>query len=112
MFTVAIGHSEDIDSADAIEEVLEQCREELGDATAQAGILYASIDHEYGELLEAINRAHPEIELIGCTTDGELSSRMGFLEDSITLLLFHSDVIDIKAGFADHLPDQIDTSIA
>lgn len=100
MFKVAIGHSEDVDSNDAIIEVLEQCQQELGDHKAQAGILYSAIDHEYNVLLEETNKAYPGIELIGGTFDGEMSSVHGFTEDSITLVLFASDEVDIKAAVA------------
>ena len=39
-------------------------------------------------LLGGITRAFPGIALIGCTTDGEISSQLGFREDSATLILF------------------------
>lgn len=105
MFKTAIGHSEDIDSRDAIIEVLEQCKEELGEDIAQAGILYSAFGHEYEVLLEEINRSYPDIELIGGTFDGEMSSVAGFTEDSITLTLFVSDDVDIKAGVAKNILD-------
>jgi len=65
MLKIAIGHSDEIDSEDAILEILKQCHEEFGETTAQAGILYSSIDHEFDIFLDNINKAHPDIELIG-----------------------------------------------
>lgn len=111
MFKVAIGHSEEIESDEAAKDILEQCRAELEGLKAQAGILYTSIDHEFDVLLKAINGEHPDIELIGCTTDGELSSVMGFAEDSVALVLFVSDVIDIKAGVADGITENLEQKI-
>jgi hypothetical protein len=98
MFEVVIGHSNDPDSEEAIAEVLEQCLTELDGITPQAGILYAAIDFEYDLILERIYRQFPQLELIGGTTDGEISSRLGFQEDSLTLMLFCSDEIEIRAG--------------
>lgn len=98
MFKVVVGHSEDPDSQDAIAEVLEQCISELGGTLPQAGILFAAIDFEHALILAQINRVFPQIELIGCTTDGEMSSRLGFQQDSLTLMLFHSDTVEIHAG--------------
>jgi hypothetical protein len=112
MFKTAIGHSDDVDSKDAIIEVLEQCQQELGNYNANAGILYSAIDHEYSILLEEINKAHPDIELIGGTFDGEMSSLIGFTEDSITLVLFVSDEVDIKAGVATDILEKQEVSIA
>ncbi|MGD1901666.1 MAG: FIST signal transduction protein [Geitlerinemataceae cyanobacterium] len=98
MLKVIVGHSEDPDSREAIEEVLEQCLEELDDLKPQAGLLFAAIDFDYAVLLDEINRAFPGIDLIGCTTDAEISSVLGFQQNSISLTLFISDSIQIHAG--------------
>ena len=98
MLKAVVGHSEDPESQEAIEEVLEQCAEELEGQTPQAGILFAAIDFEYELILQAIHQAFPGIELIGCTTDGEISSLSGFQQGSLTLMLFCSDTVMIRAG--------------
>lgn len=112
MFKVALGHSEEIESEEAAQEILEQCKAALVDQKAQAGILYASIDYEFDVLLKEINEEYPDIELIGCTTDGELSSVMGFAEDSVTLILFVSDEIDIKSGVAEGISENLEQKIS
>lgn len=98
MLKVVVGHSEDPESQDAIEEVLEQCTEALADRVPQAGILFAAIDFEYDLILQEIHQVFPQLELIGCTTDGEISSILGFQQGSIALMLFCSDTIEIRAG--------------
>ncbi|WP_036480003.1 FIST signal transduction protein [Myxosarcina sp. GI1] len=103
MFEVVIGHSNDPDSQEAIAEVLEECSTELAGTTPQAGILYAAIDFEHDLVLESIYQQFPQLELIGCTTDGEISSKLGFQEDSLTLILFCSDEIEIRAGVGQNL---------
>jgi len=103
MLKAVIGHSEDVDSYDAIHEALAQCQQKLEGHTPQAGILFSAIDYEHPVLLAEINKSYPQIELIGCSTDGELSSLLGFTEDAIALILFCSDQIEIKAGIGHHL---------
>ncbi|GAB4525014.1 MAG: FIST N-terminal domain-containing protein [Pleurocapsa sp.] len=98
MFEVVVGHSNDPDSQEAIAEVLEQCLDKLAGIIPQAGILYAAIDFEYDIILQQVYAQFPELELIGGTTDGEMSSCLGFQEDSLTLILFCSDEIEIRAG--------------
>jgi hypothetical protein len=98
MLKVAIGHSDDVDTGDAIEAVLEQCRDTLNGLSAQAGLLFSSIDQDFELILDKINETYPGIELIGCSTDGEFSSTLGFAEDSLALTLFHSDECEWKAG--------------
>ncbi|WGV28516.1 FIST signal transduction protein [Halotia branconii] len=98
MFKVVVGHSEDPESQDAILEVLEQCSQDLAGVIPQAGMLFAAIDFDHALILKEIDQVFPGIDLIGCTTDGEISSKLGFQQDSLTLMLFCSDTIEIRAG--------------
>jgi hypothetical protein len=111
MFKVVVGHSNDPDSEEAIAEVLEQCLTQLNGITPQAAILYAAIDFEREVILERIYRQFPELELIGGTTDGEISSRLGFQEDSLTIMLFCSDEIAIRAGIGKEVSRQPATAV-
>ena len=97
---VATGHSQDLDSADAIEEALDQCAETFGGKTPQAGLLFAGLDHDHQALLDGVQARYPGLQLIGCTTHGELSSD-GFAEDSIALMLFHSERVQFRAGIGE-----------
>ena len=105
MLKTAVAQSLELESQEAIEEVLEQCREKLGDLQPQAGLLFTGIDHNFQLILNKINEVYPDIELIGCTTDGELSSVHGFADDSIVLTLFHSEELHFKAGVADRVSE-------
>jgi len=98
MFKVAVGHSEDVESVAAVDEILEQCAAQLDDRVPQAGVLFAAIAHDHKAVLERIMETYPELALVGCTTDGEVSSVMGFKEDSLTLMLFDTDTVTITAG--------------
>ncbi len=98
MFFAVAGHSEDIDAQGALDELLRQCREDLDDRVPQAGILFCTIDLEHDELVQGIDDAWPGIALIGCTTDGEFSSRLGYRDDSTVLMLLGSDSIEMTAG--------------
>ena len=102
MLNVVVGHSDDSASLEAIDEVLTQCLDELNGQCPQAGVLFAGIDFEHAEILQAIDRVFPQLELIGCTTDGEMSSMLGFQQDSLTLMLFVSDTLSIRVGCGNH----------
>jgi hypothetical protein len=97
LFSV-VSHSDDIDTEDALAEILGQCRTSLGDRIPQAGIVFCSIDLEHDEILDGILDVWPALQLIGCTTDGEISSVLGYREDSITLVLLGSEIIDFSAA--------------
>ncbi|MBD0385430.1 MAG: FIST C-terminal domain-containing protein [Nostoc sp. C3-bin3] len=98
MFKAVVGHSNDPDSVSAVEEVIQQCDSSLAGDIPKAGILFAAIDFEHSLILQKIHQAFAGIELIGGTTDGEISSILEFQQDSITLMLFCSDEVEIHAG--------------
>lgn len=100
MLFMVVGHSDDPDTESALSDVLETCRNGLAGRVPQAGLLFSAIDMDHPLLLKGIHEAWIALELAGCTTDGELSSNLGFREDSVTLVLFGSDTIDITAGLA------------
>ncbi|WP_427159180.1 FIST signal transduction protein [Aliinostoc sp. HNIBRCY26] len=98
MFKIVVGHSNDPDSFAAVEEVIQQCTTSLNGHIPQAGILFTAIDFDHILILQKIHQVFPGIELIGGTTDGEISSVLEFQQDSVTLMLFYSDEIEIFAG--------------
>jgi hypothetical protein len=112
MFFSVVSHSEDIDTDGALEEILEQCRDKLGDRSPKAGLLFAAIDLEHELLLAGIGDAWPGLELVGCTTDGEFSSELGYREDSVTLVLFGSDSIEFGAGIGRDVSKDIPAACA
>ncbi|BCL36211.1 FIST signal transduction protein [Nostoc sp. MS1] len=98
MLKIVVCHSNDPDSLSAVQEVILQSKNSLQGNLPQAGILFAAIDFEHTLILQNIHQAFPGIELIGGTTDGEISSLLEFQQDSITLMLFCSDEVEIRAG--------------
>lgn len=105
MMKIGLGHAEGLDTLKTVDKVLKQCEEQLAGSLPQAGIVFCSSEFDPRRVSSAINAHFPGIQLIGCTTSGELSSRRGFSEDSIALLLFHSDVIEVAAGLGRRLSD-------
>jgi hypothetical protein len=104
MIQAVIGTSDDIDLGVSIEEVLGQCRQQLGISKPQAGILFTScMDADFSEILGRIQREFPGLQLIGCTTDGEITRQTGFIEDSLALLLLSSDTLEFATAVATNL---------
>lgn len=98
MLTMAVGHSDDVDAGDAIAAVIAQCRERLGDARPQAGLLVSSFESFDPAILGTVKAAFPTATIAGSTSAAEVSNVVGYREDSVTLALFASDEIDITAG--------------
>jgi hypothetical protein len=98
MFRMAVGHSDDIDLDAALATVFEQCDAALAGAAPKAGLLMAAWEADHRSIVDAVRARYPGIELAGSTTAGEMSSVLGFQEDSIALTLFASDTVEITAG--------------
>lgn len=112
MLKVVVGHSHDPDTAMAIADILADCQHQAPNQQPQAGILLAAIDFEFSILLDQIFQTYPELELIGGTTDGEMSSILGFEQDSVSLMLFYSDDVVIRAGLGEHLGQDVAGAVA
>ncbi|HXJ62410.1 MAG TPA: FIST N-terminal domain-containing protein [Actinomycetota bacterium] len=97
---MAVGHSDDIDPDAAVDEVVRQCESALDGATPRAGLLFCSYESDAEPYLRAVRAAYPDIELAGSTSSAEMSSVLGFQEDSVALALFASDSVDMTAGCA------------
>jgi hypothetical protein len=110
VLTMAVGHSDDVDSADAVAAVIEQCRAGLHGLTPQAGILFAAYDSFDRSVVEAVRSAFPGVAVIGATSAAEVSSVNGYQEDSITLSLFASDNVDVTVGLGAGLADDVDAA--
>jgi hypothetical protein len=98
MFRMAVGHSDDVDLEVALEEVFATCDAGLAGLTPQAGLLLASWASDYQAVIGATRRRYPGIQLAGSSTAGEVSSELGFVEDSIELAVFASDSVDMTVG--------------
>ncbi len=110
MFFVAVAHSDEFDVPAILEDIERQCAAQLAGRRPRAAILFAAIDIEHEALLAGLAMLWPGLELIGCTTDGEISSIHGFREDSASLILFGSDTVTIKAGLGRNAGADVDAA--
>jgi hypothetical protein len=108
LLRMAVGHSDDVDAADAIAIAIDQCRHQLNGLAPQAGFLVAAFNSFDPSLVAAVRDAFPGCALMGSTSSAEMSSTSGYLEDSVSLALFASDDIDITAGLGLGLDRDVD----
>lgn len=98
MLKVGVGHSEDIDAPDAVREAVQQCEAQLAGTPPRAALVFASIELEHAPILAYLRERWPDLEIVGCTTDGEMSSVRGFHESSLVVALIASDAVEIVAA--------------
>jgi len=98
MFRMAVGHSDDIDIDAALAAVLAECDTTLAGVPPKAALLFAAWEADHQHVLDAVQSHYPGIALAGSSSGGEMSSVMGFQQDSIALAVFASDDIDITIG--------------
>src|SRR5919197_4626982 len=108
VLTMAVGHSDDVDLEDSVDEVIAQCRATLGDRQPQAGILIASFDTFDPSIVARVREAFDGVDIMGATSAAEISSASGYREDSTALALFVSDTVDITVGLGRGLSVAVD----
>lgn len=104
-------HSVDIDSSDAVAELIAGATAALGTGSPRVAILFAGIDHDFAVVLEQINTRWPGIALVGCTTDGEMSSHILFAEDSLALVLLSGNDFHAVSGVAKSVSTDVAGSV-
>jgi len=104
-------HSQDVDSVDAVAELIAGAEVALGGSLPRVAMLFAGIDHDFAIVLEQINAQWPGIALIGCTTDGEMSSHLLFAEDSLALVLLSGEDFHAVSGVAKSVSTDVVGSI-
>lgn len=92
MLTSAVIHVEDPSPAHGAPELAERAVAEWpGAAPPDAGLLFVSGALEPAAHIHAVRDAFPGIRLVGCSSDGEMSSTLGHHTDSAVLMLFGSE---------------------
>lgn len=99
MLRCAYGQSSKLLAQDALEDVLMQCASFTRMEKPQAGMVFLS-NHDWNgsSILQGFAQSYPGTDFIGCVTQGEVTSKFGFTEESLSVLLLDADEIRIAAG--------------
>ncbi len=103
MFKMAVGQSDDVDPARALDEAIAQCRAQLDGLTPRAALLFSALDSFDPHLVTQVRAAFGGIDIIGATSAAEMTSTAGYLEDSIALSVFASDDVELAVGMGDRI---------
>ena len=103
MLRMAVGHSDDVDLASALDTAFAQCDRGLAGAAPKASLLICAWEVDHQDAIDRVRARYPGIELAGSSSGGEMSSELGFREDSVVLTLFASDSIDVVSGLGRNL---------
>lgn len=111
MIRVGLGQAEHIDTRRAVDSAIAQCRQQLAGVQPQAGIVFAGVNFDHRLMLDEILNQFPGIKIVGCTTAGEFSSSLGFSDDSISLMVFDADDVEIRTGVGRSLSQDPQTAV-
>lgn len=112
MFRATTGQYEGVDTRSAALNVIRQCSTQLGNGQPQAGILFSAGHFDQQVALDEIMGEFPGIELVGCSTGGEMSSALGFSMESMCLMLFSSDTVRFSTGIGRNLSANPEQAVA
>lgn len=89
------------DAQTAVTELKEQFRYS---PSASLILFFCSCSYDLQQLAENFNTLFPNVEVVGCTSAGEIGPE-GYLEHSVTAVLFPKDEFDVVTGALNHLSD-------
>jgi hypothetical protein len=98
MIRTAVGHSEDVDSADAANAALDQALAGVTGAAPRAMLVFTGIGVDPRAVLDVLTARLPGVALVGGTTAAELSRTLGPVECSVMVTLFAGDGLEVAAG--------------
>lgn len=93
--------TDDIDTEDAIEELITQSLRQLAGAVPKAGLIYFGIETDTALVSERLLNLWPDLQLVGSSTWGEISPDHGFTEDGMVLCLLYGDDVAFSTAYFD-----------
>ena len=113
MIKVQVVCSEDIDELDAAKELVVKGRQAVGDEAVQGILFFTSLlEVNHQAMLTIIGQAFPQVPLVGCTTDGEISGELGQTDDTSTLVLLLGQGFSCAAAALQGLSNLEDEALA
>ena len=115
MLRVGVGHREGVDTVQVLAAVIADVRDQIGDTPAAAAIVTISGNFDPQQIASGLAHAYPAIPIVGVTSAGDLSSRIGVSEDAINLLVLACDPGDdirFSAGLGERASEDPDAAAA
>ncbi len=95
-------------SADAQTAVTELKEQFSHNSPASLILFFCSCSYDLQQLAESFNTLFPDVEVVGCTAAGEIGPE-GYLEQSVTAILFPKDEFDVVSASLNQLSDFSET---
>jgi hypothetical protein len=95
MVNLKVCHSDSIDAESAANDIIKQA-EHLDIEKIKAAVVHFSIEFDIDLIMNRLNRAFPNVLFSGCSSYGEMSSHLGWQDDSLLVGFFHGD--DFSVG--------------
>ncbi len=109
---VVLGHSDHINAAAAMDAALTQCEQQLAGEPPRAVLLATSVEYDHAVLLQRVHARWPDAVCVGSTTDGEISAKEGYHEDSVLVVAFAGEDIEARTILGRGLSDDPDAAVA
>ncbi len=105
MLKVAVGQAEGSDVQELVGRVVGRCLADVDGMAPNVALATLSGGLDPEAVFVALREALPGVPIVGGTSAGDLSSSLGFSEDSLTLTAFFSDRIRFGVGFGEAIAE-------
>lgn len=106
-----LAHSDQTDTDEALAELVATAQAALQGRVPKGALLFCSVEYEHERLLAGIQRTWPGLPIVGGSSDGEISTSLGFCHDSVLLTLFAGDDVEVRASVGRDLSAGIDAAV-
>ena len=110
MVNLKVCHSELVDTEYALKEIMSQSIE-LDKSKVKGIIAFADVDFDLDRIRKKLCKDFPSAQIIGGTSYGEMSSILGWKEDSLLVGFFYGEEFDIETISIDNIAKSLDKKL-
>ncbi len=96
--TSAVGYCQEVEDSFIAGAKAAQMAMEKTNGRADAVFVFSAIKYDQKKMLAGVNSVIKNVPLIGCSTDGEITTD-GYKEDSVSLMVLNSDELSFSIGY-------------
>lgn len=111
MVKLKVCHSEQVDTKYALEEIFEELKS-IPREQIKAAIVFADIEFNLEEIRSNLISNYNDIKIVGGTSYGEMSSAVGWREDSLVIGFLYGDNFSVNSFSVDNISQDLGNKLA
>lgn len=111
MVKLKVCHSEHVDTKYALKEIVDEVKL-IPNEQIKAAIVFADIEFDLEEIRSNLTSNFPDIKIVGGTSYGEMSSTLGWREDSLVVGFLYGDEFSVNTFSVEDISQDLGKKLA